>query len=285
MMKLQVTTAIALAVAAAASPALAQDAGTGGYDRDSHFDGPYVSAFGGWSTQSNDGGDTLVFDNDRDGNNDNTVSTAAGDNAFSPGFCNGEARGATPASGCAGDKDGATYGARIGYDKRMSNFVVGGLVEFAKSDAKDGTSGFSTTPASYGIVRKLDYAVSARARAGYTPGGGALFYVTGGGSYAKLNHRFFTTNSVNSFDEQRDGKMVWGWQAGGGGEVMLTDNVSLGLEYLYNRYRDNKYSVEVGPGTAAATNPFLIPSGGTNLRFSDRNFDFHSLRATVGFQF
>lgn len=283
-MKLQVTTAIALVIAAAASPALAQDAGSG-YDRDSHFSGPYVSAFGGWDIQSNDGGDSIVFDNDGDGVYDDTVNTAAGANAFSPGFCNGAARGATPASGCAGDKDGVTYGARIGYDSRMSNFVIGGLVEVAKSDAKDGTSAFSTTPANYGIVRKLDYAVSARARAGYTPGGGALFYVTGGGSYAKLNHRFFTTNAANSFDEQRDGKMVWGWQAGGGAEVMLTDNVSLGMEYLYNRYRDNKYSVDVGPGTAPPTNPFLIPSGGTNLRLSDRNFDYHSLRAAVSFQF
>lgn len=284
-MKLQVTTAVALALAAAASPALAQDGGTSGYNRDSHFSGPYVSAFGGFDTQSSDGGDTLVFDNDGDGDYDNAVNTAAGANAFSPGFCSGEAFGATPGAGCSNDKDGVTYGARIGYDSRMNNLVVGGLVEFAKSDAKDGTSGFSTTPAGYGVVRKLDYAISARARAGYTPGGGALFYVTGGGSYAKINHRFFTTNTTNSFDERRDGKMVWGWQAGGGGEVMLTDQISLGLEYLYNRFRDNKYSVDVGPGTAPATNPFLIPSGGTSLRVSDRNFDFHSLRAAVSFQF
>jgi outer membrane immunogenic protein len=273
-------TAIALGIATASSPALAQDA------RDTHFDGPYVSVFAGWSAQNNDRGDSIVFDNDRDGLNDDIVATAGGANAFSPGFCNGEALSAVPSGGCARDKDGIDYGARVGWDKRMGgNFVVGGLLEFSKNESKDGTSGFSTTPANYGIVRRLDYAVSARARAGYTPGGGALFYVTGGGSYAKINHRFFTTNGVNSFDEQRDGKMIWGWQAGGGGEIMLTDQVSFGLEYLYNRFRDNKYSVEVGQGTAPATNPFLIPTGGTNLRFSDRNFDYHSLRATVSYQF
>lgn len=281
----QTMTAIALASTAAAGPAIAQDGAQDGPNRDSHFDGPYIQGAFGIAAQGNDRGDTIVFDTDRDGAFGDTVNTSAGANAFSPGFCNGEALGTAPAGGCASDKDGMDYALRLGYDKRMGNMVVGGLIEGSKNQSKDGTSAFSTTPANYGIVRRLDYAVSARARAGFTPGGGALFYATGGVSYGKLKHRFFTTNGANSFDERRDGKMVLGWQAGGGGEIMLTDKVSLGLEYLYNRYRDSKYRVEVGPGSAPATNPFLLASGGTNLRSSDRNFDFHSLRATVGFQF
>ncbi|MGH6744690.1 outer membrane immunogenic protein [Novosphingobium sp. PhB57] len=284
------SSAIGLAVAVAAFPAMAQDSdapiATDTPARDSHFDGPYVQAFGGLSTRGNDGGDSLRFDTDGDGRYDNTVNTAAGANAFSPGFCNGRALGATPDGGCRSDKDGAEYGVRFGYDKRMgNNFVLGGLVEGVKSDAKDATSGYSTTPASYTIQRKLDYGLSARVRAGYTPGGGALFYVTGGGGVAKLDHSFLTTNTANSFDPQRNNKLVWGWQAGGGGEIMVARNVSLGLEYLYNRYNDNKYNVEVGPGTAPATNPFLIDSGSTNIKGSNKDFSYHSLRATVGFQF
>lgn len=272
--------AIAAGLAFTSSAAIAQDA------RGTHFDGPYVSVFAGLAAQSNDRGDTIVFDTDGDGAFDNNVNTVAGANAFSPGFCNGAARSAVPGGGCRNDKDGVEYGGRIGLDSRMgSNFVVGGLVEVHKNESTDATSAFSTTPANYGIVRRLDYAVSARARAGYTPNGMALFYVTGGGSYAKLNHSFFTTNGVNAFDEQRDGKMVWGWQAGGGGEIMVTDTVSLGLEYLYSNYKDNKYSVAVTQGTAAATNPFLLQGGQTNMRPSDRNFDMHSLRATVSYQF
>lgn len=81
------------------------------------------------------------------------------------------------------------------------------------------------------------------ARAGYTPGGGALFYVTGGGSYAKIDHSFTTTNTANAFDERRDGKMVWGWQAGGGTEIMVTRTHV--WKYLYNRYDDSKYNVAV----------------------------------------
>jgi outer membrane immunogenic protein len=281
MTKLRLATSTVLLAATALSvPAFAQSA------RDTHFDGPYVSAVVGMGVQNNDGrSDRLVFDTDGDGAYDDTVTTIAGANAFSPGFCGGVAKGNSAGAGCRGDRDKLEYAGRIGYDSRMGNFVLGGLIEASRSESTDGVSGFSTTPASYSIGRQLDYAVSARARAGYTPGGGALFYVTGGGSYAKIDHEFATTNTANAFEEMRDGKMVWGWQAGGGGEIMLTDGMSLGLEYLYNRYKDNKYHVNVSQGTAPATNPFLLASGSTQIRPSDRNFDFHSLRATVNFQF
>lgn len=274
-------TAIAFGLATAlALPAAAQD-------RDTHFGGPYIEGFAGLAARGNDNGSTLVFDNDGDGRYDDTVNTAAGANAFSPGFCDSQALGPRPSNGCKSDEDNIEYGARIGYDRRMSNnFVVGGLIEASKNQAIDSTSGFSTTPASYALQREMKYNVSARLRAGYTPGGGALFYVTGGGGFAKINHRFFTTNTANSFDENRDGKMVWGWQAGGGGEIMVTDQISLGVEYLYNRYKDNKYNVAVGRGTAPANNPFLIGgAGSTNMKVSNDDFDFHSLRATVGFHF
>lgn len=273
------TMTLALAGVAMASPALAQD-------RESHFDGPYISIAGGLSAQGNDkSSDRLVFDTDGDGKFDDQVNTAAPANAFSPGFCGGVAKGNAPGAGCAKDRDKEEYAARIGYDKRSGNLVVGGLLEVSRSKSTDGVSGFSTTPASYSFQREIDYAVSLRARAGYTPGGGALFYVTGGGSSAKIDHSFATTNTANSFTERRDNKRVWGWQAGGGTEVMVTNNISLGLEYLYNRYSDNKYNVAVGQGTAPATNPFLLVSGGTNIRPSDTKYDFHSLRASLSFQF
>ncbi|RYE62900.1 MAG: porin family protein [Oxalobacteraceae bacterium] len=277
-MKFKILISVAAVAAASTSPAFAQD-------RDSHFDGLYVSGIAGIAAQGNDRADTLVFDTNRDGTFGDTVSTAAGANAFSTGFCNGAANGGTSAAGCAKDRDRVEYGGRIGLDIRNGDFVIGGLFEVTRNNSRDFTSGFSTTPASYTIGRRLDHAFALRARAGFTPGGGALFYATGGGSYSKIDHTFSTTNTANSFTQVNDGKYVWGWQAGGGAEIMLTDNVSLGLEYLYNRHRDSKYRVDVGAGTAPATNPFLIPSGGTGIRPSDTNFDYHSLRASVSLQF
>ena len=267
-----------LASSAFAAPALAQD-------RDTHFDGVYLSGTVGMAIQGNEKDITPVeFDTNRDGTFGDTVNTTTPVNAFSPGFCPGITSGATP-DRCAGDKDSLEYSVRLGYDQRMGNVVLGGLIEGSKSNSVDGASAYSITPAGYHFTRKVDYAISARARLGLTPGGGALFYGTGGGSYAKINHGFTTTNTVNSFTANNDGEMVWGWQYGGGAEIMLSNNLSIGMEYLYNRYDDDKYFVAVGPGTAPATNPFLLNGGGTNMRPGDTTYGFHSLRATVSLQF
>lgn len=282
---------LAATVALVSAPALAQDSSAetatmttdDGFDRESHFQGIYVQGFGGFG-MAGENGNTFAFDTDRNGTYNDQVTTVAGANAFSPGFCNG-ARGPSRTAGCAPDKAGAEYGARIGFDSRSGNIVFGGLIEGSRNDSIDRSTAFSTTPAFYKIARSVDYAVSARARVGFTPGGGALFYGTGGVSYAKIDHDFTTSNTANSFNENNDGDMVWGWQAGGGTEIMVTNNVSLGLEYLYSRYRDNKYSVSVGAGTAPATNPFLLNGGGTNMRIADKYFDTHALRATVGLRF
>lgn len=270
----------AATLALAASPAWAQD------DRASHFDGFYVSGSIGRTMQQNEQ-DRVVFDTNRDGSFDETVRTTTGVDAFGPGFCQGSPGGTTPAAGCSRNNgDDWEYSARIGYDKRVwNNFVGGVLVEVSKADSTDQVTAFSTTPARYTLGRELDWAVSLRGRLGYTPGGGALFYVTGGPTYAKIDHTFSTSNTANAFREVNDGKWVFGGQVGGGAEIMLTNNVSLGLEYLFNSYIDDEYRVEVTQGSAAATNPFLLNGGGTNMRPSNPNYDFHSVRASLSYQF
>lgn len=270
-----------LAVSAApllAVPAFAQDR-----DPAQDFNGPYISIGGGASLQGNDRGETLTFDTNRDGTYGDPVNTAGGTDAFAPGFCNGAATG-TANSGCRNDRDGAEFFGRLGYDRRMGNFVLGAVVEGGHSVARDSVSGFSTTPASYTMSREADYQANARLRAGYTPGGGALFYVTGGGAYARLDNKFATSNTVNSFAD--NGKTnAWGYAVGGGAEVMVTNNIGLGLEYLYTDVKDKDYIVNVGAGTAPATNPFLLNGGGTDIRRSDPNFRTHSVRGTLSYRF
>ncbi|SEH18515.1 outer membrane immunogenic protein [Sphingopyxis sp. YR583] len=265
------------AVPLLAVPAFAQDR-----DPSQDFNGPYISVGGGASLQGSDRGETLIFDTNRDGTYGDTVNTAGGTDAFSPGFCNGAATGTANIS-CRNDKDGAEFFGRFGYDKRMGNFVLGAVVEGGRSVARDSVSGFSTTPASYTMSREADYQANARLRAGYTPGG-ALFYVTGGGAYARLDNKFATSNTVNSFAD--NGKTnAWGYTVGGGAEVMVTNNIGLGLEYLYTDVKDKDYVVNVGAGTAPATNPFLLNGGGTDIRRSDPNFRTHSVRGTLSYRF
>lgn len=269
----------ALAIVSSTS-AFAQD-GEGPF-----FDGFYVG--GTISLDSPDADDgTVEFDTDRDGTFGDTVRTTAAANAFSPGFCDGAAIDRSAAGGCTRDDDDLGYGVRLGYDQRIGSSFVGGiLVEGNMSDMRDSTTAFSTTPANYVFTRELDYAVSARGRLGFSPGEGrGLFYVTGGVSYAKLDQSFSSSNTANSFTIVDDGDMVWGGQVGGGAELMLNNNISIGLEYLYNSYDAGDSYVEVGAGTAPATNPFLLVSGGTNMRPANNNFDFHSFKATVGFHF
>lgn len=274
---------VASAATMLAVPAMAQDSGSTARDRSQDFNGPYVSVGGGATLQGSDRGETLVFDTDRDGTYGDQVTTSTGADAFSPGFCNGAATG-TANVGCRNDKDGPEFFGRVGLDKRMGNFVVGALIEGGHSVARDSVSGFSTTPASYAMSREADWQASARLRAGYTPGGGALFYVTGGPAYARLDNRFTTTNTANSFAD--NGKTnAWGYAAGGGAEVMVTNNIAVGLEYLYTDVKDDDYVVNVGAGSAPATNPFLLNGGGTNIQRSDPHFRTHSVRGTLSFRF
>lgn len=277
---IKISAATAIALAMLATPAFAQTV-----KEDTDFDGVYVGGHFGYSAQSNDRGEGVVFDTNRDGEFGDTVNTTTGANAFAPGFCRGAAQGNNAAAGCRQDQNGIEYGLRIGADKRYGNFVVGALVEGSRSEAKDFVTAFSSTPANYTFTRELDYAVSARARAGYTPGGGILFYGTGGASYGRIENSFSTSNGANAFTPNKGKDWAWGWQAGGGVEAKIAPNMSIGLEYLYNKYGNDDYVVNVGPGTAPASNPFLLAAGQTDMRRSDPNFEFHSIRVTTAFRF
>ena len=268
---------IALALVGLATPALA-DQFPGEYN------GPYVAVSGGLAAPHGQAANTVVFDTNRDGTFNNTVLTSTGVNAFSGGYCKGgstlNSQGTTP---CTPDRDAFEYAARVGYDARYGDIVMGVMVEGSKSDARDSATAFSSTPAGYSFSRKIDYAITARARVGYAPGNRGLMYLTGGPSYAKIRHDFSTTNTSNSFTEVNDDKMVLGFQAGAGAEVVLGGGFTLGMEYLFNRYKDDKYYVSIGNGTAGPTNPFVL-AGGVNARQFSR-YDFNSFRAVLGFRF
>lgn len=267
----------AASMMALATPALAQDA---------EFNGAYVGGSIGYSFQSKDDNETIMFDRDLNGSfGDTVVTSAAGaPNAFSPGFCGGSATG-TANSACNDDDDGISYAARVGFDYQMnSNFVVGVVLEAGKTDINDSVSAFSTTPASYTMTREIDWNAGLRARLGYAAGK-TLFYATGGGAYARVDHSFTTSNTANSFTG-RGKNDAWGYAAGGGVEHKFGESFSVGVEYLYTNLKDDNYRVRAGTGTAPATNPFLLAgAGGTDFRRSGDRFDFHGVRATAAFRF
>jgi outer membrane immunogenic protein len=268
----------ALCIAATAAPAFAQDG------EDKEFNGPYIGATLGYSLQNNDVGETIEFDRDLNGTFGDTVVTAANADAFSPGFCNGRAT-STANVACENDTDGPAYSGRLGWDFQFGNVVVGAVAEIGKSELSDSVSAFSTTPASYTMIRRIDWDAGLRARVGYAAGGKTLFYATGGGAYARIDHSIQTTNTANTFTV-RDKRDNWGWAAGGGVEQKVGKNFSIGLEYLYTSLKDDGGTVRVGAGSAPATNPFLLAgAGGTDMRRSDNRFEHQVIRATAAIRF
>lgn len=294
---MRLTYVAAAAALFSAVPALAQDG-----DAPTGFNGLYVGAAGGYDVQSSDGG-SILFDRNLDGRFGDSVLTAAGANAFSPGFCNGRAVSAnapgrqSPANlavpagqGCVNDKDGWAYYGRVGIDQQMGAFVVGVVGEFGKSEITDSVSAFSTTPANYVMTRSIDWEAGIRARAGFTPNDQTLFYGTFGPGYARIDRSFSSSQSTNTFTG-RGKRNQFGIQGGGGVEQKLGNNFSIGLEYLYHQYQDDEYRVRAAGGpTVAPFTPFTNPNNGgtttgTDFRRSDTKFNWHSIRATAAFRF
>jgi outer membrane immunogenic protein len=232
---------------------------------------------------ANDGaGDQLYFDPQRNGTYNSVLSTATNPNVFSPGYCTGY--GATsPTNGCTNDSGKRDISVKAGYDGQMGNIVAGLVGEYTFGGPSDATTAFSTTPASYTLVRKLDGIAALRGRLGYSPNGRAgFFYVTGGVGYGKLKHAFTTTNVANTFAENSDDDWQLGGQIGAGAELTHISGIAVNIEYLYNKFRDRDYYVGVGQGTAPATGAF---GTGTNIASSDRSFDFHSFRVGLSYKF
>ena len=267
----------------ATTAALALMAGGAAHAQEADWSGLYVGAHAGITSNDSSDDETLGFDTNLDGVFTDTVRTAAGANAFSPGFCGGAATSSLPGSGCKEDDEGFEFGARLGYDWQFGGFVMGPVVELSRTNVKDSVAGFSTTPAQYTFERKLKGLAALRLRGGYAFGDN-LLYATGGVAQGDVQHSFTTTNTANTF-VQRGDDTATGYQFGGGYERKLTPDVTLGLEYLYTNLDDDDFVVR-SQGPAAANNPFLlVNASGTDLRRSEDELKFHSFRITASYRF
>lgn len=272
-MRATLWTAIA-ALACAAAPVHAQD-----------WSGGYLAVYGGALAEPDDSGDRVLFDTNLDGRFGDTVNTAAGANAFSPGFCDGAASDRTPASGCRSNGSGGDYGLRGGYDWQSGNVVFGVLLDYGQADYRDAVSAFSTTPAFYILLRKTNDVLALRGRVGFAFGDGAnLLYGTAGYARATVDNYFATSNGVNTFVNNGSSDAD-GYQLGVGYERRFGEQWSLGVEYLHSRLDDEDFRVRA-QGPAPATNPFiLVNAAGTEFRRSDDEIRLDSFRVTANWRF
>lgn len=253
------------------------------------WNGVYVGGFIGGAVQADDASETVGFDTNLDGTFTDTIRTAAGADAFSPGFCSGLAVNATAAGGCTDDENGIDVGGRVGYDWQAGRFVVGGLVELSRADVTDSVTAFSTTPAFYSFTRELRYVAGFRGRAGFGTDR-VLVYGTFGPAWGSVEQTFTTSNAVNTFvavnqDDDSGKESIWGYQAGAGVEFGLGARVSLFGEYLFTSLDNREQSTIRSQGPAPATNPFiLVNAAGTELRRTD-TFEMQVARVGVSYRF
>ena len=128
--------AAALSLGASAASAQAPD-----------WTGFYVGATVGMTDGRDKKGETIQFDTNLDGTYGDTVRTAAGADAFSPGFCGGSFNTNAAPGGCRSDDDSDTsWSLRLGYDRQiLGNWVVGGVVEYSRVQFQDSVTAFSVT--------------------------------------------------------------------------------------------------------------------------------------------
>ena len=239
------------------------------------WSGVYVAGAVGAGLVKKQPSEIVGFDTNLDASFADTVRTAAGANAFSPGFCGGRALNALAASGCTDDKNGVDGGVRFGYDRQAGRAVFGGLVDFSMADAEDSVTAFSTTPAFYAMTRRVNFVSGFRGRAGLALGR-AFAYGTAGLAWGRIEQEFTTSNVVNTFvASDPDGgvtgvaatKNTWGYQAGAGLEMKLARRVGIFGEYLLTRLDNRDASQVRAQGPAPATNAFLlVNANGTDFR-------------------
>jgi len=139
-----------------------------------------------------------------------------------------------------GDMDGWLGGAQIGYDYDFgSGFVLGAVADFAITGTETGDVCLEDyarescdDPDPFHTVGhgSMDWLATFRARAGFAAGD-ALIYATGGLAVADVEVSI--DNLGFDGDNYSDSDTLTGWAAGAGIEYRVTENVSIGAEYLY----------------------------------------------------
>jgi outer membrane immunogenic protein len=166
--------------------------------------------------------------------------------------------------------DGFVGGAHLGYNWQFGSVIVGGVLDVNYANLGDTQSGFANT--NYAIERELDFLASAKLRLGYAFSDRFMAYGTGGLAYGDVDHSF-TTGSGAVFTTSGGDDSSLGYTVGAGVAAKVAPRVSLGLEYLYTNLGGNDFTVTGGD------------FGGTTVRGSDEDFDFHTVQLRMSFHF
>ena len=180
----------------------------------------------------------------------------------------------------SGDDNNAGFigGAHIGYDYQMpNNFVIGAVADINYIDAETNRSYTTTGGSTFTSNSEINYLGTVRARLGYALDS-VLLYGTGGLAYAGVDNNMSAPAVANYTFSQDENDTDVGYAVGGGVDVMATQNISFGVEYLYTNLGSNEQTIT---GTNSLTNntvKFTSDSNGDDL-------DFHTIWAKASYRF
>lgn len=174
------------------------------------------------------------------------------------------------------DSDGFIGGVQVGYNWQTDAIILGIEADAQYTDVS-GSDIISTTlgpTPEFSGSQDLDFLVTLRARLGLAVSEGILIYATGGLAVGDVDLDGRIT-VVPGTDEWVGGgsETQWGWTAGAGAEIMVTDTISVKAEYLYVDLGDESFTA---PGTFSPD--FEI------VEFDFEN-QFHILRAGLNWHF
>jgi outer membrane immunogenic protein len=192
--------------------------------------------------------------------------------------------------GLGNGSDGFIGGGQAGYNWQTGAFVFGVVTDFdgttlSKSRNLVGAGFFdpfigATDNLTLHSKISLDWLGTTRGRVGFvaTPDNRLMIYGTGGVAYGggSANVSFYD-NATGAFWSGNPSSSRVGWTIGGGAEYALTNNWTIGAEYLYVDLGSSNFTTAGNPNIAAAF-PGVYAQGHINYNAS-------IFRALVNYKF
>jgi opacity protein-like surface antigen len=176
----------------------------------------------------------------------------------------GEKRTAFPFSDNSHDIDGPTGGVQAGCDKQFKRVVVGLIGDISATDV----TGDNTYISGVAITNEteVNFIATVRGRLGWGFDK-TLLYVTGGAAFADLDVTLSTAVA-----SETESNTHFGWTVGAGGEMKVTEKISLFAEYLYTDLGSETYSY--GPPDSILT-----------AQDHESDLEFHTFKIGANYSF
>src|SRR5271154_2843971 len=193
--------------------------------------------------------------------------------------------------GIGNGQSGFLGGGQAGYNWQTGAFVLGIVTDFDGSSLSKnfnfssapitgGGAVFNGDPLNVNAKASMDWLGTTRAKVGFvaTPDNRLMFYGTGGVAYGGGSSHFNVYDSVyNAYWTGNPNSTRVGWTVGAGVEYALTNNITIGAEYLYADLGST--TITTSPNTAAAA---VFPGV-----FATAKIDYNAsiFRALVNYKF